>query len=159
MLELSEISKHAPGRLAIAVLTAALFAACAGQQQSPSAAVATAPQTASPSSQLPPGLPVEAAKAKAAAVAPLEATFAKATAGRYGDFPPDLRDGTVDPDRAVWAITYDSTGTVCYPGSSVCESPRPGAVTVFLDYYTGDFVGTAGWFPKPYGLTAPRRLK
>jgi hypothetical protein len=92
---------------------------------------------------------MEVAKAKAAAHAPLDATFAKATAGLYGDFPPELRDATPDPGRAVWAITYDSTATPCNPMGTGCESPRPGTVTVFLDYYTGDFLESAGFFPKP----------
>jgi hypothetical protein len=92
---------------------------------------------------------VELAKAKAAAVKPLNATFATATSGWYRDFPPDLQVGTVDPSRAVWAITYDSVAAPCYPGGNVCESPRPGTVTVFLDYQTGEFVLSAGYFPKP----------
>ena len=136
-------------RPAVLLLALVAIGCSAPSEPTASTTVATAPPAASLSSQLPPGLPVETAKAKAAAYAPLNATFSKATAGLYRDFPPELQDSIVDPNRAVWGITYDSIATPCYPGGSVCESPRPGAVTVFLDYYTGDFLESGGSFPKP----------
>ena len=136
-------------RPAVTLVALVAIGCSAPSQATTSTTVATAAPAASPSSQLPPGLSLDAARTKAAAYAPVNATFAKATAGLYGDFPPELQDSIVDPGRAVWGITYDTVATPCYPGGSVCESPRPGTVTVFLDYYTGDFLESGGSFPKP----------
>lgn len=44
----------------------------------------------------------------------------------------------IQPGELVWAVTYSGETIVC-PPAGACRSPRPGTVTVFLDYATGAF--------------------
>lgn len=50
------------------------------------------------------------------------------------------------PNRWVWAVTFSGDVTVCSPSGS-CLSPRPGTSTVYLDYFTGDFLTTVASSP------------
>ena len=47
----------------------------------------------------------------------------------------------------VWAVTFTGLMTICPSLASTCKSPRPGQVTVFLDYSTGDFRESHGFSP------------
>jgi hypothetical protein len=71
-------------------------------------------------------------------------TYVSAQAGLFKDLNRDLNIGpgfVVKPDQWVWAVTYQGDMTICNP-LGVCYSPRPGVVTVFLDYFTGRFLAT-----------------
>ncbi len=112
------------------------------------AASATSAPSAEPAVSFPPGITRAAAEEIAASAAPLDARLSTTTAGRYGDFSIERQYANFDPTRLVWGVKYDSIATPCYPGGH-CESPRPGTVTVFLDYSTGEFLLSVGYFPKP----------
>ena len=66
-----------------------------------------------------------------------------AVAGRFGDFSLNANFGAhgISPDRWVWEVIFAVTRT-CDP-TSVCSSTSMGQVTVFVDYYTGDFLFVA----------------
>ena len=52
--------------------------------------------------------------------------------------------------REVWAVTFNVVfDDICPPNGSPCLPPRPGTLTVFIDYVTGDLVGSAGFGPNP----------
>ncbi len=59
---------------------------------------------------------------------------------------PDLE---VSPDRAVWAVTFSDTFAICPPNGGPCFSPRPGTVTVLLDYVSGEFITSSTFAPAP----------
>jgi hypothetical protein len=45
-------------------------------------------------------------------------------------------------------VTYVGDMTVCYPSQpEVCETPRPGTLTVYLDYFTGEALANIGDSP------------
>jgi hypothetical protein len=72
-----------------------------------------------------------------------------AIAGSFGDLNTDGQIGPgypIKPDHFVWAVEFSGDMTICNP-LGVCESPRPGTLTVFLDYSTGDFLSTLGQSP------------
>jgi hypothetical protein len=66
-----------------------------------------------------------------------------AVAGRFGDFSLNATFGThgISPDQWVWEVIFAETRT-CDP-TSVCASTAMGQVTVFIDYYTGEFLFVA----------------
>lgn len=47
----------------------------------------------------------------------------------------------------VWAVTFTGLMTICPSLASTCELPRPGQVTVYLDYSTGNFRESHGFSP------------
>lgn len=47
--------------------------------------------------------------------------------------------------QLVWAVTFNTTFVICPPGGSACMTPRPGTVTVFLDYITGKFLTSSAY--------------
>jgi hypothetical protein len=68
-------------------------------------------------------------------------TFVSAAAGRFADLNADPNIGPgfpVKADDLVWAVTFTGDMTICNP-LGACPSPRPGTVTVFLDYQSGAF--------------------
>jgi hypothetical protein len=56
---------------------------------------------------------------------------------------------TITPDHEIWAVRFAAIAAPCPPGGSTCESPRPGTVTVVLDYFSGQVFVTAGVYPNP----------
>ncbi len=81
----------------------------------------------------------------------LSTTFKSAEAGAFGDLNPSPNVGPgfgVAPQQEVWAVTYVGDMTICSP-LGACELPRPGTLTIFLDYFTGEFLGSAGYSPTP----------
>ncbi len=118
------------------------------EQSVAAAALTASTATAAPTESLPPGISRATAEAIASGAAPLGARLSITTAGRYGDFSIERQYANLDSARLVWGVKYESIATPCYPGGA-CESPRPGTVTVFLDYSTGEFLASVGYFPMP----------
>lgn len=58
-----------------------------------------------------------------------------------------------DPARQVWAVEFVSSFEICGPAEAGCETVD-GFVTVFLDYFSGDWIATASYSPTP-GHTLP----
>jgi hypothetical protein len=54
--------------------------------------------------------------------------------------------GAASPDRWVWAVTFSGDIAICNPLGS-CLSPRPATGTVYLDYFTGDFLESSTMSP------------
>jgi hypothetical protein len=107
-------------------------------------------QTASP---LPSGgLSQEQALSIAQKVAPLSAVFESAQAGSFASVvnDPEVSQGlTITPDHEIWAVRFAAIAAPCPPGGSTCESPRPGTVTVLMDYFSGQLFETVGVYPGP----------
>jgi hypothetical protein len=80
-------------------------------------------------------------------------TFVSAEAGRFSELNRDANIGPgapVKPEQWVWAVTYEGDMTICAPiPAGSCLSPRPGSLTIFLDYFTGDFLMSEGLSPSP----------
>jgi hypothetical protein len=79
------------------------------------------------------------------------ATFVSAEAGRFSELSRNSNIGPgapVKPEQWVWAVTYEGNMTICNPLGS-CLSPRPGTLTIFLDYFTGDFLMSEGLSSAP----------
>jgi len=152
----------------VSVAVAAIVLGCTsavGQRSSsePAASPSGVP-TSNAASTLPPpsgGLSEEEARAIAQKVAPLSAVFASDEAERFAAvFPRDAVEGlALEPSREVWVVHFTATAAPCHvvpgpgpsdpPNGEVCESPRPGTVTVVLDYFSGEVFVTAGDYPKP----------
>ncbi len=68
------------------------------------------------------------------------AVFVSAVAGRYRDVFTIRSAGVVlnQPDRLVWAVTFDAAVEICPPNGTPCWKPRPGQTQVILDYVTGE---------------------
>jgi hypothetical protein len=108
------------------------------------------------------GLSAEAAEAAARSHIHPDAVLVSAVAGQFdavyvplgpnGVMPPDP-----SPSSLVWVVTFTSSVVVCPPPYVVngltkvkpCESPRPGTVTVVLDYRSGAFIRSDGFAPAP----------
>jgi hypothetical protein len=116
------------------------------------AAPSMTPTTSPPPSG---GISKDRAIAVARTYKSLTTTFVSAEAGRFGDLNTDRNLGPgigIKADRLVWAIRYEGDMTICYPPGvrptvTTCESPRPGTLTVFLDYFSGAFLMTDGFSP------------
>jgi hypothetical protein len=53
----------------------------------------------------------------------------------------------IKPDRLVWFVRFWATsGPICPPNGSACQSSRPGVTTVVLDYYTGEVLWAMGGY-------------
>ena len=66
------------------------------------------------------------------------------------EYPARIAEGLpIKGDHEVWVVRFRATAAPCPPGGSTCESPRPGTVTVLLDYLTGERYVTAGYYPNP----------
>lgn len=68
-------------------------------------------------------------------------TLVSVKAGLFADVNTEPGIGAgypIKPGELVWAVTFSGETTVC-PPAGACWSPRPGTVTVFLDYATGAF--------------------
>ena len=139
-----------------------LAGGCASQAGSPStgqtqaastSAVTPRPTAATPTRPLPSdGIPKDAAVAIATKAAPTGAVFESVQAEPFSSVDPGVREGlSLAPDREVWVVMFTATAAPCAPGTSelVCYSPRPGTVTVVLDYLTGERYVTAGDYPNP----------
>jgi hypothetical protein len=118
---------------------------------SPSASSLGAPSATPIVTPLPSGgISKERAIALAEPHKSLTTTFKSAEAGRFRELNPDPNIGPgfgVTPDRLVWAVTYEGDMTICYPSPGACESPRPGTLTVFIDYFTGEALANIGYSP------------
>lgn len=83
-------------------------------------------------------------------LAPDGAVFESVQAEPFASVDPVDSEGlSVAPDREVWVVKFSATAAPCVPGGSTCYSPRPGTVTVVLDYLTGHMYVTAGDYPNP----------
>ena len=126
----------------------------AGQRSSvttPTLGMSAYPSAVSPSptalgSRLPSGGIAQAQAIKLASANSSGWTFISASAGAYRDLrPPGSGPGDgITPDRLVWVIKFASDFTICNP-LGVCLSPRPGTVTVYLDFFTGALLSSAGF--------------
>jgi hypothetical protein len=112
---------------------------------------------ASPTRPLPSGgIPEDAAVSIAKKAAPLGADFVSVQAEPFSSVDPRVGEGlSIPPDRYVWVALFAATAAPCPPGGSTCESPRPGTVTVVLDYLTGERYVTAGYYPNPARTISP----
>jgi hypothetical protein len=84
--------------------------------------------------------------------APLSAVFVSAEAGPLAsvfDDPHVAAGLPIEGDHEVWVVRFNATAAPCPPGGSTCESPRPGTVTVVLDYVSGQVFVTDGLYPEP----------
>jgi hypothetical protein len=83
--------------------------------------------------------------------APLSAVFVSAEAGPLAAVfdDPQVRL-PIEGDHEVWVVRFSATAAPCshQPGAT-CESPRPGTVTVVLDYVSGQVFITDGIYPEP----------
>ncbi len=129
-------------------------------QAGASASVGTAAPATSANSQQAASLPsggISASTAEALATShvPPDAVLVAAVAGPFASVysPPGSSnvgaDGQVKPTDLVWSLTYDEQVVICPPSGSACWSPRPGTVTVVLDYATGEFQFTSTYAPAP----------
>ena len=119
-----------------------------------SAGMASATAAAAPSTLPMPsgGLSEEQAVSIAQKVAPLSAVFESAQAGSLASVvrDPEVSEGlTITPDHEIWAVRFAAIAAPCPPGGSTCESPRPGTVTVVMDYFSGEVFITVGVYPGP----------
>lgn len=86
--------------------------------------------------------------------APTVTTFVSAIAGRLGNLRVVYPGEGLSPDRLAWAVTFSGTVTIVPPSivpgaQNSPEPPRSGTLTIYLDYGTGAFLGSAGSFPQP----------
>jgi hypothetical protein len=96
------------------------------------------------------GISKDEAVSIAQKAAPLGAVFESVQAEPFSSVDPLDREGLlIAPDREVWVVRFAATAAPCAPGTSTCESPRPGTVTVVIDYLTGERYVTAGDYPNP----------
>jgi hypothetical protein len=72
-----------------------------------------------------------------------------AVSGFFADVSTGALAGAVKPDRMVWAVTFDATASLCPPDGSACSTSPPGAITLYLDYYTGEVLAGSGHYPTP----------
>ena len=72
-----------------------------------------------------------------------------AVSGRFADVSNGEMATLAKPDRLVWAVTLEAVATICPPppGGPACWSPRPGTITAYLDYYTGEILGSSTYSP------------
>jgi hypothetical protein len=66
-----------------------------------------------------------------------------ATTGRYADLRSIPADRSIADDRVVWAVEFTGDIEICPPSGASCLPRRPATSTVFLDYYSGIFLGTS----------------
>ena len=107
-----------------------------------------------PTTSYPPGgISAGSAKAIAIGYSTPNQPFLSQRAGAYGDLEPFIGSGPAGPvpmTTWVWAVQFSAVAAPCGgPPAAVCESPRPGTFTVVLDYYTGRFITSVGFFPNP----------
>ena len=137
-----------------------LAGGCASQAGTPSteqtqaastSAVTPGPTAATPTRPLPSGgISEDAAVAIATKAAPTGAVFESVQAEPFASVDPlDTEGLLIPPDHEVWVVKFAATAAPCAPGGSTCMSPRPGTVTVVLDYLTGERYVTAGDYPNP----------
>ncbi|MFL5708326.1 MAG: hypothetical protein ACJ77Y_04945 [Chloroflexota bacterium] len=82
--------------------------------------------------------------------APPNAVYESVEVEPFSSVDPGVGEGlSIPPDHYVWVVTFAATAAPCPPGGSTCESPRPGTVTVLLDYMTGERYVTSGFYPNP----------
>jgi hypothetical protein len=70
-------------------------------------------------------------------------TVEQAVVGRVGDL--DLTGNPpngIKPDRLVWRVSLIGSLEVCAPVAGPCSTHSPIMISVFLDYYTGEFLFT-----------------
>jgi hypothetical protein len=107
------------------------------------------------------GISEDQAVSIAQKAAPVSAVFESAEAGPFAVVVDrNVAEGlSLEPSREVWVVRFTATAAPCHvvpgagpadpPNGEVCESPRPGTVTVVLDYFSGERFVTAGEYPKP----------
>jgi hypothetical protein len=78
------------------------------------------------------------------------AVFVSAVAGRYRDVFTIRSAGVAlnQPDRLVWAVTFDAAIAICPPAGTPCWKPRPGQTQVILDYVTGETLESFTFSPR-----------
>jgi hypothetical protein len=114
--------------------------------RSTAAASASQAPTVALASPLPPGGVSKADAVRLAGDHTHFFTIVSAEAGAFRDLNRDPNIGPgypIRPDRWVWAVTYLGNVTICSP-VGVCYSPRPEMLTIYLDYFTGEFLATDG---------------
>ena len=124
------------------------------------AGMASATEEAAPSMLPMPsgGLSEEQARAVAQKAAPLSAVFVSAEAGPLGSVSGGAQAAaglSIDASHEIWAVRFAAIAAPCPPGGSTCESPRPGTVTVVLDYFSGQVFVTSGDYPNPAATGQP----
>jgi hypothetical protein len=128
------------------LLIALSLAARLGQSGNDSAPVASSSLVAAG------GISADAAADLARSHVQGSAVLVSAVAGKYRDaFTIRSTGVTLDqPDRLVWAVTYDAVfDDICPPNGAACFPPRPGQNQVILDYFTGEFLESAAFAPAP----------
>ena len=167
MQELLGTDLRRPGvRPALLLAVAIVAGGCASQaalpsttqpQPGPTSAVTPRPTAAPPTRPLPSGgISEDEAVANAQKAAPLGAEFVSVQAEPFSWVEPRVGEGlSIAPDRELWVVTFAATAAPCAPGTSTCESPRPGTVTVLIDYLTGERYVTAGDYPNPATTSSP----
>ena len=136
---------------AITVIAATLVAGCSGPTSTASASQGASPSPTAAGTPLPSGgiteaKAIELSRSHMSATA----TFTSASVGTFRDLAPPGTgfDPSDAPDRLVWAVAFAAEVTICSP-VGVCDSPRPGVATVYLDFFTGAFVMAGGFSPNP----------
>jgi hypothetical protein len=135
----------------VLVIGVGLVVGCSGPATtaSPSPAGSSSPTAAG--SPLPSGGITEAQAIELSRSHLSVTTFTSASVGTFRDLaPPGTGFGSSDaPDRLVWAVRFTTSDvTICNP-VGVCDSPQPAVATVYLDYYAGAFLMSAGFSPNP----------
>ncbi len=140
---------------ALPMVVGVVALACAAPISTPSnapsllaSATATASVTAAPSPWSSGGVPEAEAVAIARGQATSTTTLVAASVARF--FPATyVGPGfTIPPDELVWIVELTGEWTICGgPPQDVCQSPHPGFSTVYLDYFTGKFIGMVSYSP------------
>ena len=134
----------------ILVVGVGLVAGCSGPNSTASASEAGTSSPTATGSPLPSGGITEAQAIELSRSHLSQTTFTSASVGTLRQLaPPGTGFGPSDaPDRLVWAVRFTGDVTICNP-VGVCDSPQPAVATVYLDYFTGVFLMSAGFSPNP----------
>jgi hypothetical protein len=134
----------------ILVIGIGLVAGCSGPSSRASTSQAGSSSPTAAGSPLPSGGITEAQAIELSRSHTTMTAFASASVGTFRDLaPPGTGFGPSDtPARLVWAVRFTGEMTICNP-LGVCDAPRPGVATVYLDYFTRAFVSSAGFSPNP----------
>lgn len=133
------------GLIAVTVLTVLVIAALPSES-SPGAAL-PAPSSGAPHEE-PDAITESEAQSIAGDHVVPDASYVSSTSGRFGDLYTNPR-AVIEPtlsNRTVWAVKFSSIFDICPPDGSVCDR-RPGTTTVYLDYYTGEWLRTSAFSP------------
>lgn len=157
------------GTMAIGVVAILGLVAITSLWRSPSGGSAQSTETTSPSpvatvliSADVPGVSAPVAEANARLHVHPDAVLVSATAGRFDTAyvplgPFGAAPADVPPSSLVWVVTFSENVVVCPPPyfangvseQQPCKSPRPGTISVVLDYSSGSFIRSDGYAPAP----------